>query len=69
MVLATIGVPSAGVALIMGVDRILDMSRRAINVSGDIVACKLMDRWIGSSVTAQQELAEQKSREAARRNS
>ncbi|MCK0153768.1 dicarboxylate/amino acid:cation symporter [Alcanivorax sp. S6407] len=44
--LATIGVPATGVALIMGVDRILDMSRTAINVTGDLVAAKLMDRWI-----------------------
>ena len=67
MVLSTIGIPPAGVALIMGVDRILDMSRTAINVSGDIVACKLMDRWIGSSMTAEQERAEQAAREAERR--
>ncbi|MDX1401939.1 MAG: cation:dicarboxylase symporter family transporter, partial [Kiloniellales bacterium] len=69
MVLSSIGVPAAGVALIMGVDRILDMSRTAINVSGDVVACKLMDRWIGSSMTARQELAEQRTREALRRES
>jgi Na+/H+-dicarboxylate symporter len=55
MVLSTIGVPPAGVALIMGVDRILDMSRTAINVCGDIVACKLMDRWIGDSLESQPE--------------
>lgn len=69
MVLGSIGVPAAGVALIMGVDRILDMSRTAINVSGDIVACKLMDRWIGSSMTAREELAQQKMREAERKES
>ena len=44
--LATIGVPATGIALIMGVDRILDMSRTAINVTGDLVAAKLMDGWI-----------------------
>ena len=69
MVLASIGVPPAGVALIMGVDRILDMSRTAINVSGDLVACKVMDRWIGSSMTASEELAEQKLREERRATS
>ncbi len=67
MVLSTIGIPPAGVALIMGVDRILDMSRTAINVSGDIVACKLMDKWVGSSMTTQQEFAGQKAREHMRR--
>ena len=48
MVLSTVGIPVEGVALLMGVDRILDMCRTAINVAGDLVACKLMDRWIGS---------------------
>ena len=46
MVLDSVGIPTAGIALIMGVDRILDMSRTAINVCGDIVACNLMQRWM-----------------------
>jgi Na+/H+-dicarboxylate symporter len=49
MVLETVGIPAAGIALIMGVDRILDMSRTAINVTGDLVACLLMDKWLQSS--------------------
>ena len=48
MLLTTVGVPAEGIALIMGVDRILDMSRTAINVSGDVVAALLMDRWNGA---------------------
>lgn len=46
MVLSTVGIPAEGVALIMGVDRILDMCRTAVNVAGDIVAAKLMNGWI-----------------------
>lgn len=46
MVLETAGIPSAGVVLIMGVDRILDMSRTAVNVCGDLVAAKLMNVWL-----------------------
>lgn len=34
-----------GVALIIGVDRILDMSRATINVTGDLVACVVLNRW------------------------
>ncbi|MDH3419130.1 MAG: dicarboxylate/amino acid:cation symporter [Gammaproteobacteria bacterium] len=49
MVLSTVGIPPEGVALLMGVDRILDMSRTAINVAGDLTASKLMDRWIETS--------------------
>lgn len=66
MLLSSIGIPAGGVALIMGVDRILDMSRTAVNVSGDVVTCTLMDRWIGSSKSAEEELAEQRKREELR---
>jgi Na+/H+-dicarboxylate symporter len=46
-VLTSVGIPASGVALIIGVDRILDMSRTAINVTGDLTACLVMDRWVG----------------------
>ncbi len=46
MVLETAGIPTAGIVLIMGVDRILDMSRTSVNVCGDLVAAKLMERWL-----------------------
>lgn len=45
-ILVSVGVPASGVALIMGVDRILDMSRTVLNVSGDLVACVLLDRRV-----------------------
>jgi Na+/H+-dicarboxylate symporter len=34
-VLASVGLPAEGIALILGVDRILDMTRTAVNVTGD----------------------------------
>jgi Na+/H+-dicarboxylate symporter len=48
-ILVTVGIPPEGIALIMGVDRILDMARTAINVAGDIVAAKLMSKWTNVS--------------------
>ncbi|PJE80827.1 Proton/glutamate-aspartate symporter [invertebrate metagenome] len=40
MVLQQVGLPVEGIALIMGVDRILDMVRTAVNVTGDsVVSC------------------------------
>jgi len=52
IILATIvqslGVPPQGIALILGVDRILDMTRTSVNVSGDLTACVVMSRWLGS---------------------
>ena len=35
IILEAVGVPSAGIALILGVDRILDMMRTVINITGD----------------------------------
>ena len=67
MVLTSAGIPAAGIALIIGVDRILDMSRTAINVSGDLVAAKLMDRWVGSSASLAEERAEEAKLETQRR--
>ena len=55
MVLQSVGVPPAGIALIMGVDRILDMCRTAINVTGDLVACKLLENLSGKRLPDQLE--------------
>lgn len=38
LVLTTVGLPLEGVALIAGIDRVLDMARTVVNVSGDLVA-------------------------------
>jgi DAACS family dicarboxylate/amino acid:cation (Na+ or H+) symporter len=43
--LQTINVPPEGIALIMGVDRLLDMSRTTVNVVGDIAVAACVDRW------------------------
>lgn len=67
LVLTTAGIPAAGIALIMGVDRILDMARTAINVSGDLVAAKLMDRWVGAKSSLNDELINEAMRESIRR--
>jgi Na+/H+-dicarboxylate symporter len=37
-ILESVGIPAAGIALIMGVDRILDMCRTSVNVTGDLAA-------------------------------
>jgi Na+/H+-dicarboxylate symporter len=66
MVLGSVGIPAAGIALIMGVDRILDMSRTAINVCGDLVAAKLMDRWVGAKASLKDELIQEAMHETIR---
>ncbi|MEZ5703238.1 MAG: dicarboxylate/amino acid:cation symporter [Burkholderiaceae bacterium] len=44
MMLGTLGIPAEGIALIIGVDRILDMSRTTLNVAGDLVAASVIDQ-------------------------
>jgi Na+/H+-dicarboxylate symporter len=48
MVLESVGIPASGVVLLMGVDRLLDMSRTSVNVMGDLVACAVLDRLAGA---------------------
>lgn len=60
MVLGTVGIPASGIALLLGVDRILDMCRTAVNVAGDLVACLLMDKWVGGSSSSEEETRQQK---------
>jgi len=49
-ILSGIGVPPAGIGIIFGVDRILDMCRTTINVTGDLTAVVIMDRWMKGKV-------------------
>ncbi len=42
IILQSIGVPAAGIALILGVDRILDMCRTTCNVTGDATVATLV---------------------------
>lgn len=42
MVLTSVGLPTEGIALIMGIDRIIDMLRTAVNVTGDAVCTTIV---------------------------
>ncbi|MCI6126091.1 MAG: dicarboxylate/amino acid:cation symporter [Clostridiaceae bacterium] len=42
MVFASVGLPVEAIALIMGIDRILDMSRTAVNITGDAVCTTIV---------------------------
>ena len=47
LVLQTVNVPAESIAIILGVDRILDMSRTVLNVTGDITAAAYVARSEG----------------------
>jgi Na+/H+-dicarboxylate symporter len=50
MVLTAVGIPSEGLALILGVDRLLDMFRTTTNVVGDSTATVFMARLEGEDL-------------------
>lgn len=45
--LEAIGVPVAGLAILLGIDRIPDMMRSGVNVLGQISTAVFVDRWTG----------------------
>jgi DAACS family dicarboxylate/amino acid:cation (Na+ or H+) symporter len=45
MVLGMVGVPVEGIAIVLGVDRILDMCRTVLNVTGDVVTSTIVARF------------------------
>ncbi len=45
-VLQSTGLPTEGIIIIIGIDRILGMFRAAVNVTGDLVACVVFNKWI-----------------------
>lgn len=47
MILGMVGVPMEGIAIILGVDRILDMCRTVLNVTGDLVTATVVARVEG----------------------
>jgi dicarboxylate/amino acid:cation (Na+ or H+) symporter, DAACS family len=52
MVLTTVGVPAEGIAIILGVDRLLDMCRTTLNVVGDITCATFIARSEGFALAA-----------------
>ncbi|MBP3953216.1 dicarboxylate/amino acid:cation symporter [Bacillus suaedae] len=51
MVLQSVGLPVEGIALVLAVDRILDMLRTAVNITGDAACAVFVDRSEGGKET------------------
>ncbi len=45
MVLAQLGLPAEAIGLIIGIDRLLDMVRTAVNITGDAAVSVVVGRW------------------------
>ena len=50
MVLLSVGLPVDGIALVAGIDRILDMGRTLINVTGDAATACMVERIVNKNV-------------------
>ena len=48
--LASFGLPLEGVAVILGVDEIMDMGRTMINVVGNCLASVVIAKWEGETI-------------------
>ncbi|NBD73939.1 cation:dicarboxylase symporter family transporter [Patescibacteria group bacterium] len=59
VVLGSVGVPLEGIALIVGVDRVLELFRTATNVTGDVVATSVIDTVTPHGKTLEEEIVEQ----------
>ena len=51
-IMAMFGIPPEGIAIILGVDRILDMSRTTVNVTGDALSALWVAKSEGAWTTA-----------------
>jgi Na+/H+-dicarboxylate symporter len=45
MVLQSVGLPLEGIALVAGIDRVLDMGRTVVNITGDAACTMCVDAW------------------------
>jgi DAACS family dicarboxylate/amino acid:cation (Na+ or H+) symporter len=52
MILGMVGVPMEGIAIVLGTDRILDMARTVLNVTGDLVTATVVARFEGETASA-----------------
>jgi DAACS family dicarboxylate/amino acid:cation (Na+ or H+) symporter len=48
--LITFGIPAEGIGIILGVDRLLDMSRTVVNVGADLVTATVVDALEGDEI-------------------
>lgn len=65
-VLTSAGVPVAGLGLILGVDQVLERFRTVLNVSGDLAACTVMERRVGSAKPREDEVRDAQANEELR---
>jgi Na+/H+-dicarboxylate symporter len=46
VVFTSVGIPIEAISIIIGVDRILDMFRTSLNVAGDLLITKIVNKFV-----------------------
>ena len=54
--LATFHLPMEGIALLLGVDTLMDMARTSVNLLGNCLASAVIARWEGYDLSAPKEV-------------
>jgi len=57
-VLQSAGIPIDGLIIIIGIDRILGMFRTAVNVTGDLTACAIFNKFYGVELSTKTAISE-----------
>lgn len=57
LVMQAVHVPAEGIGIILGVDRILDMGRTVLNVTGDVTAAAVISHWEGETLRLDRKVA------------
>ncbi len=60
LVFQSVGLPLKGMALILPIDRFLDMFRTTVNVAGDIIGCAVVQRFLPASSLKEATVVEQR---------
>jgi len=63
--LATFNLPVEGVAVILGVDTLMDMARTSVNLLGNCLATAVVARWEGVDLKAIEAVADREAAVAA----
>ncbi len=56
--LASFGLPLEGIAVILGVDTLMDMARTSVNLLGNCLATAVVARWEGYKIPAEDPIEE-----------
>ncbi|MGH8244807.1 MAG: cation:dicarboxylate symporter family transporter, partial [Gammaproteobacteria bacterium] len=50
--IAPLGIPLEGIAVLLALDQIPDMARTAMNLTGNCLACAVVDKWEASPASS-----------------